>query len=71
MKRAYPRKRRDRRANLSPYVCYGKRPVRYSEAYYEWRRSVTKHVAHGNVVREAKQHGVKSAIALAHKEWKK
>lgn len=26
------------RSGTSPYARYGKRPWRYSEAYYQWRR---------------------------------
>jgi hypothetical protein len=49
MKRTKPRKRRDRRANFSPYYRFKKTPARYSPAYYDWRRTV----AHNAAKREA------------------
>jgi len=45
MKRNKPAKRRDRRANMSPYFRFKKVPARYSEKYCEWRRTVTRHAA--------------------------
>lgn len=42
MKRAKPKKRRDRSSGQSPYDKYGKRPYHYSDKYYEWRQSVTR-----------------------------
>lgn len=47
MKRNYPAKRRDRRANLSTYCRNKKQPAQYSAAYYEWRRGVAMNAAKG------------------------
>lgn len=39
-------KARAERAGSSPYAKYSKRPHRYSDAYYAWRRTVARNVAH-------------------------
>jgi len=53
MKRAKPRKRRDRRANFSPYFRLKKTPARYSPEYYAWRRTVAHNVAKREAAAEA------------------
>jgi hypothetical protein len=37
MKRAYPKKRRNRKTGLSPYVRHAKREFAYSAAYMSWK----------------------------------
>jgi len=49
MKRAKPAMRRDRKTGNKSYA--GKKPVRYSEVYYNWLHSVTS----GIVRREAQE----------------
>lgn len=44
MKRIRKAKLRDRRSGQSPYQRHAKAPFRYSAAYYDWFKGVTKRV---------------------------
>jgi hypothetical protein len=47
------KRRRERKSGISPYARYGKTPVRYSAAYYEWRSHYVRANDHEEKARKA------------------